>query len=378
MTTPAPVMRAPSVPFECFNNWLCLGGVVAGGVVVILALAYFAIVAANKYKIALAAKKAAAKHEHMEEETEEERAAREALAAEQQAARDFLKHKYKVVPETDPESFAEAKTAYTAVKRVIGSPMQSPFDSLKVDWLKAHVSYWASSEGLKRDTAKKKDVEFCMENNLFELEDDSPKYSEEDLQKKNAAELRKMCRSEEVPFTEPFLFGKKAYFVSLLKEVRPAAGGMREFVSKKLNKLQVVEAAMAYQKERIAHFKNMLEDAKIAAAQREHDDEAKVLETKFKKVEFEKKQAETEAVYAAKRAANEIKREEKKEAKLQRQIGELKMQRAKDKEKAKETSAAAAKKREEEDIQKQRQLEIVQGRAAAEHSADIKAQANAI
>jgi len=380
LTTPTPVIKTPSVPFECFNHWVCLGGVAVGGFVAMLVLAYFAIVAVHKCRRAQAAKKALAKLKPVEEEESDEvREARLALAAEQDAARALLQSKYKVEPERDPESLGEAKGAYAIVNRVVGTPMQRNFDPLRVDWLKAHISYWAASEGLQSDAAKKKDVEFCLQNNLLELENDVPKYAVEDLQTKNIVALRQMCESDEVLFTEPFLFGKKAYFVGLLKEVRTGAGGMREFVSKKLNKIQVVELAMAYQQERITHFKNILEDAKIKAAQRELDDEAKLLEAKFKKLEFEKQEAKNEAVYAEKRAENESKREVKREAKLQRQIEELKMQRAKDKEAAKNSSADATMRVHEEALKQalhtQQQLDIETRTAAAKVVRDAQAQA---
>ena len=198
VTTPAPLPQAPSLPFECFNHWLCLSGVALAGLMVIAGLVLVCR-ATQPYCVDLVAsfmvsKGAANAVLEVEEENEDERAAREAREKEQEALREQLRLKYAVQPEQEPGSLKEAQDAYAKVKRVMGSAMQTRHDKFRLDWLKAQVAYWSAAESFQRDAAKKKDVEFCLENNLLTLEPEGPKYTAVDLEGKSIEELRAMCQ----------------------------------------------------------------------------------------------------------------------------------------------------------------------------------------
>ena len=141
-------VRRSADPFECFNNYLCIAGVIAGGVCVLL----FSALAARCLVGRLGgAAKAKGGRDQDETETEEERLEREAREAEYAAELQRLRDMYKVEPEKDPASLEEAREEYASVRQVVGGPHAGPFDKFKVDWLKAQVAYWTASEGLKND-----------------------------------------------------------------------------------------------------------------------------------------------------------------------------------------------------------------------------------
>ena len=290
-----------------------------GGVVLIVFAAYLALICVNSRRAALAAARAAAKNKDVEEvvsESAEDIASRQALEASRQAQRAALHEKHRVEPEKDPESLEEAKAMCRLLQRVINTPKMGPYDRLKLDWLKAHVTYWVAFEDIQVDAAKKANVEFCLENDLLELEDDSPKYSKQVLLDKKVPELRKLAAAEEIEVAEPFLFGKKAYFVGILAGVKPKVGGMREFVQKKIDKIELVKAQMAYAQERITFFKEKLEDAKVAAAEAIEREETEALEEGYLRQEFLKKEALRRALLASKRADKEALREAAKQVVL--------------------------------------------------------------
>ena len=134
------------------------------------------------------------------------------------------------------------------------------------------VAYWTAKEGLSKDAKTKADVEFCLANDLLEVEDETNKYDTLELNALTVPVLRKMCADEVASgglenVAEPMLFGKKKYLVEQLSGILTQPSGMREFVNKKLNKIEAVGEKMAYQQTRIKFFKDALEDAKLQAAQ---------------------------------------------------------------------------------------------------------------
>ena len=134
------------------------------------------------------------------------------------------------------------------------------------------MAYWTAKEGLSKDAKTKADVEFCLANDLLEVEDETNKYDTLELNALTVPVLRKMCADEVASgglenVAEPMLFGKKKYLVEQLSGILTQPSGMREFVNKKLNKIEAVGEKMAYQQTRIKFFKDALEDAKLQAAQ---------------------------------------------------------------------------------------------------------------
>ena len=71
VTTPAPMAPRLAPPFECFNNWVCVGGLVAGGLVVVLALAFLAACLHRTFALRLSSKAASGKEAALAQETPE-------------------------------------------------------------------------------------------------------------------------------------------------------------------------------------------------------------------------------------------------------------------------------------------------------------------
>ena len=255
------------------------------------------------------------------------------------------------MPDQDPQSLEEAKAVLDHVRKRkrIG---RKPFDSLRLDWLQACVTYWTAKEGLKQDAKTKADVEFCLANQLLELEEVRNKYVAKELHAKKVPDLRKMCADEVMLGSlecvkEPWLFGKKAYFVGLLSAIQTKPGGMRAFVTKKLNKIQAVQEKMVYQETRIKFFKDALENEKIKAAEEMLKEDMRELEAKIKKEEFDKAQGEKKRAQDKRREENQERREKQKQDKLDEQIKKIKEDRARELAEAKDKAAALAKENEE-------------------------------
>ena len=315
-----------------------------------------------------------------EEESEEERAERMAHEAEYEAELERLRDKYKVEPEKDPESLAEAREEYQAVRKMVGTPHAGPFDRFKADWLKAQVAWWTASEGLKTDEEKQKNVQWCLDNGVLDLEEEAPKYERGDLEGKDVKQLRKLCQEEKLDCKEPILFGKKAFLVEQLAAVKKPPSGMREFIKKKLNKPDYVRnEVLTNQMDNIKRFKETLEAARVQAAKSELDEKEKELSAKFKKAQWERRQAKIEAERAAKRAARQQEREERKQAKRNKQIEDEVARREADKlEKARKAEQAARLAELEARKQQAREAEQAQQRQLACQNDQISESFNAI
>jgi hypothetical protein len=289
-----------------------------------------------------------------------------------------LQDKYNVVPDKDPQSLEEAKAVLDQVRKRkrLGT---KPFDSLRLDWLQACATYWTAKEGLKQDAKTKADVEFCLANQLLELEEVRNKYVAEELKAKKVPDLRKMCADEIMLGSlecvkEPWLFGKKAYLIGLLSAIQTQPGGMRAFVTKKLNKIQAVQEKMVYQETRIKFFKDALENEKIKAAEEMLKDDMRELEAKIKKEEFDKLQGEKKKAQDRRREENEKIRAKQKQDKLDEQIKKIKEDRVRELAEAKDKAAALAKEKEEA---AQKRAAVDEARSRKEHADLVKAQERA-
>ena len=181
----------------------------------------------------------------------------------------------RVTPDEDPDSLAAAKAALGSLKRTIGMPAQDQINSLKLEWLLAHVKFWDTLEKMKQAAAVEKDIEFCLQHNLLDMAQDAQgcprgqKYAGDSLSKKGVDELRTMCMDEGISVKEP-LFGKHKYLVGLLAKVRaPPVGGMQGFVNSKRTRIHVLREELSLHKQRIVQCKARLDAAKHERAAKE-------------------------------------------------------------------------------------------------------------
>ena len=254
----------------------------------------------------------------------------------------------RVTSDEDPDSLAAAKAVLGSLKRTIGMPAQDQINSLKLEWLLAHVKFWDTLEKMKQAAAVEKDIEFCLQHNLLDMAQDAQgcprgqKYAGDSLSKKGVDELRTMCMDEGISVKEP-LFGKHKYLVGLLAEVRaPPVGGMQGFVNSKRTRVHVLREELSLHKQRIVQCKARLDAAKHERAAKEQKALNKILSVAAKKEAFVQRTAMREAAIAQMRAANEERRLRSNQARRAAEIELIRARRRAARERATETCQLVA------------------------------------
>ena len=254
----------------------------------------------------------------------------------------------RVTSDEDPDSLAAAKAVLGSLKRTIGMPAQDQINSLKLEWLLAHVKFWDTLEKMKQAAAVEKDIEFCLQHNLLDMAQDAQgcprgqKYAGDSLSKKGVDELRTMCMDEGISVKEP-LFGKHKYLVGLLAEVRaPPVGGMQGFVNSKRTRVHVLREELSLHKQRIVQCKARLDAAKHERAAKEQKALNKILSVAAKKEAFVQRTAMREAAIAQMRAANEERRLRSNQARRAAKIELIRARRRATRERATETCQLVA------------------------------------
>ena len=254
----------------------------------------------------------------------------------------------RVTSDEDPDSLAAAKAVLGSLKRTIGMPAQDQINSLKLEWLLAHVKFWDTLEKMKQAAAVEKDIEFCLQHNLLDMAQDAQgcprgqKYAGDSLSKKGVDELRTMCMDEGISVKEP-LFGKHKYLVGLLAKVRaPPVGGMQGFVNSKRTRVHVLREELSLHKQRIVQCKARLDAAKHERAAKEQKALNKILSVAAKKEAFVQRTAMREAAIAQMRAANEERRLRSNQARRAAEIELIRARRRAARERATETCQLVA------------------------------------